>query len=102
VDLGLSDVEFGDLTLGRFNLIYAQHCRKETERVQREDYRFGVLAALVSNFGIDTEKTKPRTPADFFPSLAEVMEERTRRQSPKQILATFQRLAAMQGRNDKP
>lgn len=63
-DLALSEAEFWALSPVKFHAL----CRRLRTDEQRQDYRSGVLAALIVN--VNTVKGQGKAPADFFPSLA--------------------------------
>jgi len=64
-DLGMSEREFWRSTPLQFDWRLKRFLAHE----QREDYRTGILAALISNSTPSTKKRKPAQPDDFFASL---------------------------------
>lgn len=64
VDLGWVSEEFLDSTPRMFRVA---HDRYEANQAH-EDFRAGIIASVVANVN-RADKSKPLTPADFFPSL---------------------------------
>ena len=65
MDLGLSDAEFWPLNPALFDALQDRWYREQRE----QDYRAGVIAALVANSIPTQKKRKATKPADFFPRL---------------------------------
>ncbi len=67
MELGLRPAELEELGPDELPPLYTAWGRRQ----EREDFRAGVLASIVANANRDPKKTRPFTPASFFPSLAE-------------------------------
>lgn len=63
--LGMTEDAFWRSTPRQFDALLKQHLEQE----RREDYRAGVVAALVANSIPSKKRKRPYKPEDFFPSL---------------------------------
>lgn len=73
VDLGLSDFEFWNLTFHLFFVLYERF----TEQQKREDYRAGMICAVLGNIHRNKRSRKTFEPGNFFPSVAKVQKDMT-------------------------
>jgi hypothetical protein len=64
-DLGLSSEEFDDLSPKEFDALLERH----KEHIKRDDYRAGLVAAMVLNAQRGKKDAKIWQPGDFFPDL---------------------------------
>lgn len=63
-DLNLTEDEFWGLTFKEFDALL----KRQAANIERQDFRAGLICAVLANINRDPKKSKVFTPQDFMPS----------------------------------